>query len=67
MNIEEEKDYVIKGMRSCGGEFAVALGNALYYATKNDAEKIKNTWPHYWSLYLDYGKKWEKILGEILQ
>jgi hypothetical protein len=60
MNIEEEKYYVALGMEQHGGEFVRKLGEALVYADIFNTQKIKNTWPDYWSRYFEIGKAIDK-------
>lgn len=60
MNIEEEKYFVVIGMRKVGGSFVKALGEALVHAHPSNVEKIKRTWPEYWKEFLKWGQKIDK-------
>lgn len=54
---EEEKYFVSLGMRTYGGSFVKALGEALSHADSFNQGKIASTWPEFWDEYLDIGKK----------
>ena len=55
METNEEKYYVQDGMLTYGGSFVKALGEALTHADAINVQKIKDTWPKYWSKYLVTG------------
>lgn len=57
MNIEEEKYYVIEGMRKYGGSFIQGLSQALIRADWNNTFKIKHTWLDEWNKYSEMGMK----------
>ena len=56
MTEDEEKFYVSKAMRTFGGSFVKALGEALMCADFINVKKIKQTWPEYWKQYLKMSK-----------
>ena len=55
--LEEEKYYVIVGMKAYGGSFVQSLGEALSHADTINTLKIKDTFSDYWKEYLEVGKK----------
>lgn len=57
MHPEEEKRYVIVGMRKYGGGFMYNLASALEFADPNNTRKIKETWPDAWRRYSEQGKR----------
>lgn len=47
-----EYDYlIIENMATHGGSFVKALANAARFADDDNLDRIKNTWPEYWTLY----------------
>lgn len=57
MNIDEEKYYVVEGMRKYGGSFIQGLSQALIRADSINTTKIKINWLDEWNKYLEMGKK----------
>ncbi|KKL75379.1 hypothetical protein LCGC14_2055470 [marine sediment metagenome] len=60
MEIVEEKYFVSLGMRERGGSFVKAIGEALLHADMTNVQKLKETWPEYWMVYLKWGQKIDK-------
>ena len=52
-----ERYYVILGMKRYGGCFCKALGEALAQSDEINSLKIEETWPEYWKQYLKMGKE----------
>ena len=48
--------WTCEAMRVYGGSFVRALGVALLAADDVNAEKIRRTWPEYWSQYFKMGQ-----------
>lgn len=63
MDIEQEKYFVIQGMRTYGGSFVKSLGDALLHADRVNSQLIKDTWPEEWKKYFEWGQKIEKKNG----
>lgn len=60
MEIEEEKYFVIIGMKEIGGSFVKALGEALSHADPINTSKIVRTWPDLWTEYFEKGQEIDK-------
>ncbi len=51
--------YVVNGvMRSIGGSFVAALGQAIKQADTVNLRKIHDTWPQEWQEYWEIGQQW---------
>lgn len=50
-NMHDERIRVAEAMRSRGGSFVQALGNALMCADSANVEKIRQAWPELWREY----------------
>ena len=53
----DEVIFVAKGMKTYGGSFMKAIGEALTHADCQNQRKIKMLWPEEWAKYLEWGKK----------
>lgn len=52
-----EQDYwTLEAMEKYGGSFVRALGMAGFHADAINLQKIKDTWPEYWSDYEEKGR-----------
>jgi len=55
-----EQQKVARAMIRWGGAFVSSLGFALTKAVLSDAQKIKDTFPEYWAVYLEKSEKLEE-------
>lgn len=55
--MEDQDYYTLRAMSIYGGSFVKALAVLAWSADPNNLEKIKGTWPEYWSEYQKMGEK----------
>lgn len=49
--------FTIDAMEKWGGSFVKLLGALARHADDENLQKIKDTWPKYWALYEEDGRK----------
>ena len=55
--LHDEKIFVAAEMELHGGSFVKTLAMMIYAADDINVQKIKDTWPEYWNLYLESANK----------
>ena len=53
---QDETYWTIQAMRTFGGSFVQALGEAASRADSTNLQRIKTAWPEYWKEYTEHGK-----------
>lgn len=60
--MNERDSWTVDAMENYGGSFVQALGHLARHADPENLDKIKDTWPSYWSSYETMGL--EMQMGE---
>ena len=58
--LQEQKHFVIKGMKTFGGGFCFALAALIQRADHENLKKLYQTFNKEWNKYLEMGKAYEK-------
>lgn len=64
IDMNDRDQWTCDAMRKYGGSFVKLLGELAEHADSDNLNRIKETWPEYWTEYEKTGIKMEK--GDIL-